>query len=197
MADLKYKREDEIGLTLKAFNTVKDKLKHANELMEEYKDTTEKLKLEEENKKNFAKQLYVEKRNNEAISAEAKRDGLTGLFNRRTFDEIVDEFVRHKDESGAEGALAVVILHGQGVWPGKIDAVQQSVLVFVLALRLRPCEHILSVGFLFDNYHGITLNIHYDGCVSGRFLLAFGLCKLLDQGAFVLNAKEMQPAGVT
>lgn len=108
MADLKYKREDEIGLTLKAFNTVKDKLKHANELMEEYKDTTEKLKLEEENKKNFAKQLYVEKRNNEAISAEAKRDGLTGLFNRRTFDEIVDEFVRHKDESGAEGALYLI-----------------------------------------------------------------------------------------
>lgn len=108
MADLKYRREDEIGLTLKAFNTVKDKLKHANELMEEYKETTERLKQEEENKKKFAKQLYDEKRNKEVISAEAKRDGLTGLFNRRTFDEIVDNFVKHKSESGTEGAFYLI-----------------------------------------------------------------------------------------
>ena len=107
MAELKYDTEDEIGKLAESFNIVKRKLTEANALKAQYDDLVRKLNTEEEHKKNFVQQLYTEKRDKEAISTAAKHDGLTGLYNRRTFDGIVDEYIT-KRPTGAEGALFLI-----------------------------------------------------------------------------------------
>ncbi len=107
MAELKYEKDDEIGRLAESFNIVKRKLAKANELKAQYDDAMKKLNREEEHKKSFVQQLYTEKRDKEAISVVAKHDGLTGLYNRATFDGIVNNFVNKKPE-GTEGALFII-----------------------------------------------------------------------------------------
>ena len=107
MNDLTWEKDDEIGKIKHAFNTVKKKLNYANALSEEYASAMKKLKSEEEIKEKFVKQLYDEKRDKEAISTAAKRDGLTGLYNRRTFDDVVNDYLRRR-VNGAEAALFLI-----------------------------------------------------------------------------------------
>lgn len=107
MADLPAKRDDEIGRLEKAFNIVKDKLSQANALKAQYDEAMNRLNTEEQYKKTFVQQLYAEKRDKEAISTAAKHDGLTGLYNRRTFDGIVEDFFTKKPED-ARGALYLI-----------------------------------------------------------------------------------------
>ncbi|MCM1308728.1 MAG: GGDEF domain-containing protein [Butyrivibrio sp.] len=107
MSDLKFNNEDEMTQLAESFNIVKANLVKANALKAEYESLMQKIHNDEEHKKKFVQQLYDEKREKEAISTVAKRDGLTGLYNRRTFDGIVDEFVSNKP-SDAEGALFII-----------------------------------------------------------------------------------------
>ena len=107
MADLKDYEDDEIGELSRSFNLVKQKLVEANQLKKESEKALRKLKEEEEYKKKFVKQLYDEKREKESISAEAKRDGLTGLYNRRSFDALIDDYVAKKP-GGKDGALFLI-----------------------------------------------------------------------------------------
>lgn len=107
MADLKFKTEDEMAQLAESFNIVKNNLVKANALKAEYEKLMQKIQNDEEHKKKFVQQLYDEKREKEAISTVAKRDGLTGLYNRRTFDGVVDEFLGKKP-AGTEGALFLI-----------------------------------------------------------------------------------------
>lgn len=107
MSDLKFNTEDEMSLIAESFNIVKNNLAKANALKAEYEKLMQKIYDDEEHKKKFVQQLYDEKREKEAISTIAKRDGLTGLYNRRTFDGIVDDFVAKKP-LGTEGALFII-----------------------------------------------------------------------------------------
>lgn len=107
MADLKFDSEDEMAQLAESFNIVKQNLVKANALKAEYEKLMQKIQNDEEHKKKFVQQLYDEKREKEAISTVAKRDGLTGLYNRRTFDGIVEEFVSNKPMD-TEGALFII-----------------------------------------------------------------------------------------
>lgn len=107
MTELKYEDNDEIADLVTSFNIVKDKLIEVKNLKKENEVTLRKLKEEEEYKKKFVKQLYDEKREKESISSEAKRDGLTGLYNRRSFDALIDEFIGNKPVA-MEGALFLI-----------------------------------------------------------------------------------------
>lgn len=107
MTELKHDCNDEIGDLVEAFNIVKEKLVEVKTLRKENEVTIRKLKEEEEYKKKFVKQLYDEKREKETISSEAKRDGLTGLYNRRSFDALIDEFIGNKPVA-MEGALFLI-----------------------------------------------------------------------------------------
>lgn len=107
MNDLTWEHDDEIGRIKESFNIVKNKLNYANALSDEYATAMKKLKSEEEYKEKFVKQLYDEKRDKEAISTAAKRDGLTGLYNRRTFDDLVNDFL-YRRVPGSEAALFLI-----------------------------------------------------------------------------------------
>lgn len=107
MKDLQYKDNNEIGDLAKSFNIVKAKLAEANALKEEYDQTVLRLKAEEEYKQEFVRKLYDEKRDKEAISSAAKHDGLTGLFNRRTFDNMIADYISKRPE-GTEGTLFLI-----------------------------------------------------------------------------------------
>ncbi|MDD6234412.1 MAG: diguanylate cyclase [Lachnospiraceae bacterium] len=107
MADLPAVRNDEVGRLEEAFNIVKDKLSQANALKAQYDEAMERINTEEQYKKTFVQQLYAEKRDKEAISTAAKHDGLTGLYNRRTFDGIVEDFFNKKRDN-ARGALYLI-----------------------------------------------------------------------------------------
>lgn len=107
MSDLKFDTDNEMAQLAESFNIVKANLVKANALKAEYEKLMQKIQNDEEHKKKFVQQLYDEKREKEAISTVAKRDGLTGLYNRRTFDGIVEEFVGNKP-ADAEGALFII-----------------------------------------------------------------------------------------
>ena len=107
MADLPAVRDDEVGKLEEAFNIVKAKLLEANKLKAQYDEAIERINTEEQYKKTFVQQLYAEKRDKEAISTAARHDGLTGLYNRRTFDGLVEEFFIRKKEN-ARGALYLI-----------------------------------------------------------------------------------------
>lgn len=107
MKDLQYKDNNEIGDLAKSFNIVKAKLAEANALKEEYNQTVLRLKAEEEYKQEFVRKLYDEKRDKEAISSAAKHDGLTGLFNRRTFDNMIADYISKRPE-GTGGTLFLI-----------------------------------------------------------------------------------------
>lgn len=107
MSDIEITDNDEISDISSAFNIVKAKLCEANKTKRDNESTLRKLREEEEYKKKFVKQLYDEKREKEIISSEAKRDGLTGLYNRRSFDALIDEFMSNKSVS-SEGALFLI-----------------------------------------------------------------------------------------
>lgn len=107
MSDIEYDGNDEIRDLIDSFNIVKNKLAESIAIKKENEVTMRKLREEEEYKKKFVKQLYDEKREKETISSEAKRDGLTGLYNRRSFDSIIDDFVGNKPAS-MEGALFLI-----------------------------------------------------------------------------------------
>lgn len=107
MDDLEYDMDDEIGALCKSFNIVKNNLSQASELKKENEAALRKLQNEEANKMKFVKQLYNEKREKETISSEAKRDGLTGLYNRRSFDSLIEDFVANKPND-TEGALFLI-----------------------------------------------------------------------------------------
>ena len=107
MTELTCEENDEISDLVGSFNIVKEKLIEVKNLKKENEVTLRKLKEEEEYKKKFVKQLYDEKREKESISSEAKRDGLTGLYNRRSFDALIDEFIGNKPVA-MEGALFLI-----------------------------------------------------------------------------------------
>ncbi len=107
MAELKYDVDDEIGDMVTSFNSVRTNLIKANQMKHEYEEAVQKLRNEEEYKKKFVQQLYEEKKEKETIFTAAQHDGLTGLYNRRSFDEIVDDFVS-KRPGHIEGALYLI-----------------------------------------------------------------------------------------
>ncbi len=107
MKDLDCGSDDEIAAIAGSFNIVKNNLAEAKQLKIDNEKATRRLREEEANKMKFVKQLYNEKREKEHISSEAKRDGLTGLYNRRSFDALIEEFISGRS-SGVEGALFLI-----------------------------------------------------------------------------------------
>lgn len=107
MSPLKYEGQDEIQLISEAFNAVKEKIIDQQKKSDELTQTIQKLKSEEESKKKFVQMLYEEKREKANITSAAQKDGLTGLYNRKTFDEFVGDFVAKKP-GNKEGALFII-----------------------------------------------------------------------------------------
>lgn len=107
MSPLKYNREDEIQQISDSFNIVRDKMREAQEKNEELNEALVKLNNEQMYKKQFVQKLYKEKRERINITNEAQHDGLTGLYNRRTFDDFVNEFVVRRP-GDKEGTLFLV-----------------------------------------------------------------------------------------
>lgn len=107
MSPLKYNEQDEIQQIAEAFNIVKDRITEHQKKSEELGEIVRKLRSEEESKKKFVQMLYEEKREKASISSAAQKDGLTGLYNRKTFDEIVNDFVAKKPNN-KEGSLFII-----------------------------------------------------------------------------------------
>lgn len=107
MSPLKYNREDEIQQISESFNIVRDKMREAQEKNEELNKALVKLNNEQMYKKQFVQKLYQEKRERINITNAAQHDGLTGLYNRRTFDDFVNEFVVRRP-GDKEGTLFLV-----------------------------------------------------------------------------------------
>ena len=107
MSPLKYNREDEIQQISDSFNIVRDKMREAQEKNEELNEALVKLNNEQMYKKQFVQKLYKEKRERINITNAAQHDGLTGLYNRRTFDDFVNEFVVRRP-GDKEGTLFLV-----------------------------------------------------------------------------------------
>lgn len=107
MSPLAFDTQDEIQMLAESFNIVRDKMIESQRLNEEMKQTMARLKSEEEHKKKFVQMLYEEKREKETITNAAQHDGLTGLYNRKTFDEFVNDFVL-KRPGNKGGALFLI-----------------------------------------------------------------------------------------
>ena len=107
MSPLKYNGEDEIQQISESFNIVRDIMRENQLKNEQLEEALEKIRKEEDNKKLFAQKLYKEKKERATIASAAQHDGLTGLYNRRTFDDFVNEFVI-KRPGGKEGTLFLI-----------------------------------------------------------------------------------------
>lgn len=107
MSPLKYNNGDEIQEIADSFNIVRDVMREHQQKNEELLAALDKLKREEEDKKSFVQKLYKEKRERATIASAAQHDGLTGLYNRRTFDDLVNEFVL-KRPGAKEGSLFLI-----------------------------------------------------------------------------------------
>ena len=107
MSPLKYNKQDEIQQISDSFNIVRDLMRESQRKNEELQEALETLKREQDDKKAFVQKLYNEKRARADITNVAQHDGLTGLYNRRTFDDFVDEFVI-KRPGGKDGALFII-----------------------------------------------------------------------------------------
>lgn len=107
MSPLKYGEQDEIQQIAEAFNIVKEKIIEHQQKNEELGEIVRKLRNEEESKKKFVQMLYEEKREKASITSAAQKDGLTGLYNRKAFDDIVNDFVAKKPNN-KEGALFII-----------------------------------------------------------------------------------------
>lgn len=107
MSPLSYETGDEIQMLAESFNIVRDKMIECQRMNEDMKATVARLHSEEEHKKKFVQMLYEEKREKEHISSAAQRDGLTGLYNRKTFDDFVNEFITKKP-GNKEGSLFLI-----------------------------------------------------------------------------------------
>ena len=107
MSPLKYNGQDEIQQISDSFNIVRDIMREHQLKNEQLEEALEKIRTEEDNKKLFAQKLYQEKKERASIASAAQHDGLTGLYNRRTFDDFVNEFVIRKP-GGKEGTLFLI-----------------------------------------------------------------------------------------
>ena len=107
MSPLKYGERDEIQQIAESFNIVKEKIIEHQKKNEELGEIVRKLRNEEESKKKFVQMLYEEKREKANISSAAQKDGLTGLYNRKAFDDIVNDFVAKKPNN-KEGSLFII-----------------------------------------------------------------------------------------
>ncbi|MGN0374492.1 MAG: GGDEF domain-containing protein, partial [Butyrivibrio sp.] len=107
MSPLKFNKEDEIQQISESFNIVRDKMRESQKNNEELNEALSKLRKEEEYKKKFVQLLYEEKREKDTISNVAQHDGLTGLYNRRTFDDFVNEFIVRRP-GNKDGALFLI-----------------------------------------------------------------------------------------
>ena len=107
MSPLKFNKEDEIQQISESFNIVRDKMRESQKNNEELNEALTKLRKEEEYKKKFVQLLYEEKREKDNISSVAQHDGLTGLYNRRTFDDFVNEFIVRRP-GNKDGALFLI-----------------------------------------------------------------------------------------
>lgn len=107
MSPLKYNDEDEIQQISDSFNIVREIMRESQIKNEQLEEALEKIRKEEDNKKLFAQKLYKEKKERASIASAAQHDGLTGLYNRRTFDDFVNEFVIRRP-GGKEGTLFII-----------------------------------------------------------------------------------------
>lgn len=107
MQDIYCEADDEMSKLAFVFNSVKKQLKEVKRIDFENQEILRKLKAEEINKEHFVKKLYVEKKEKENITEKAQKDGLTGLYNRRTFENLVDQYLTRKPE-GKFGALFIM-----------------------------------------------------------------------------------------
>lgn len=107
MADLKMKYADELCELADSFNHVKARLIEANQMKVDGEKALRKLREEEAYHEKYVRKFHEEKREKDDISARAKRDGLTGLYNRRSFDDLVEEFLRTKPAK-TQGALYLI-----------------------------------------------------------------------------------------
>ena len=107
MSPLKYNEQDEIQQISESFNIVRDRIVEHQKKSEELGEIVRKLRNEEESKKKFVQMLYEEKREKANITSAAQKDGLTGLYNRKTFDELVNDFVAKKP-GNKEGSLFII-----------------------------------------------------------------------------------------
>ena len=178
MDDLEYDIDDEIGALCKSFNIVKNNLAQASELKKENEAALRKLQNEEANKMKFVKQLYNEKREKETISSEAKRDGLTGLYNRRSFDSLIEDFVANKPND-TEGALFLIDMD---YFKNVNDTLGHLAGDEVLKTLAGAMRMVFPAGYL-GRYGGDEFIAFVTGVTSEEDLDRFGkeLCKKMDR----------------
>ena len=178
MDDLEYDTDDEIGALCKSFNIVKNNLAQASELKKENEAALRKLQNEEANKMKFVKQLYNEKREKETISSEAKRDGLTGLYNRRSFDSLIEDFVANKPND-TEGALFLIDMD---YFKNVNDTLGHLAGDEVLKTLAGAMRMVFPAGYL-GRYGGDEFIAFVTGVTSEEDLDRFGkeLCKKMDR----------------
>ena len=178
MDDLEYDTDDEIGALCKSFNIVKNNLAQASELKKENEAALRKLQNEEANKMKFVKQLYNEKREKETISSEAKRDGLTGLYNRRSFDSLIEDFVANKPND-TEGALFLIDMD---YFKNVNDTLGHLAGDEVLKTLAGAMRLVFPAGYL-GRYGGDEFIAFVTGVTSEEDLDRFGkeLCKKMDR----------------
>lgn len=178
MEELQYDSSDEIGDLVDSFNIVRRRLMEANGLKKEYEVLTRKLKDEESYKKKFVQQLYVEKREKETISSEAKRDSLTGLLNRRSFDTVVDDFIAKKP-GGQEGALFLIDMDN---FKQVNDTLGHPVGDEALKI-LAGCMRIVLPGGYLGRYGGDEFIAFIHGTITEKDILLLGneLCEKMNR----------------
>ena len=178
MDDLEYDIDDEIGALCKSFNIVKNNLAQASELKKENEAALRKLQNEEANKMKFVKQLYNEKREKETLSTEAKRDGLTGLYNRRSFDSLIEDFVANKPND-TEGALFLIDMD---YFKNVNDTLGHLAGDEVLKTLAGAMRMVFPAGYL-GRYGGDEFIAFVTGVTSEEDLDRFGkeLCKKMDR----------------
>ncbi len=178
MSPLSYETEDEIQMLAESFNIVRDKMIESQRMNEEMKSTVARLHTEEEHKKKFVQMLYEEKREKESISIAAQHDGLTGLYNRRTFDGFVNEFVT-KRPGNKDGALFLIDMDNFKTVNDSLGHLKGDEALKLLAGAMRI---VFNGGYL-GRYGGDEFVAFMIGCTGDSDMERYGseLCHKMHQ----------------
>lgn len=182
MSPLKYNGQDEIQQLSDSFNIVRDKMREAQEKNEELNDALVKLHNEQMYKKKFVQKLYQEKSERVKITNEAQHDGLTGLYNRRTFDDFVNEFVVRRP-GNKEGTLFLVDMDNFKTVNDSLGHLMGDEALKTLAGALR----VVFPGGYLGRYGGDEFVVFMVDCVTTKDIERYAgelcrkMCKTIDK----------------
>ncbi len=182
MSPLKYNGQDEIQQLSDSFNIVRDKMREAQEKNEELNEALVKLHNEQMYKKKFVQKLYQEKSERVKITNEAQHDGLTGLYNRRTFDDFVNEFVVRRP-GNKEGTLFLIDMDNFKTVNDSLGHLMGDEALKTLAGALR----VVFPGGYLGRYGGDEFVVFMVNCVNRKDIERYAgelcrkMCKNLDK----------------